>query len=55
MRRSLTHFETIPVAVVRKIATALPRRSESSLIPTRRLSHVVKARVQRPLISRKGN
>lgn len=55
MRRSLTHFETIPVVVVRKIAQPLPRRSGSALVASRRLSHVVKARVQRPPIPRKGN
>lgn len=55
MRKSLTHFETIPVAVVRKIAKPLPRRSGSPLVASPRLSLAVKARVQRPLISRKGN
>jgi hypothetical protein len=54
MKTSL-HFETVPVAVVRKIAKPLPRRSGSPLSATRRLSPVVKARVHRPLISRKGN
>jgi hypothetical protein len=53
MRRPL-HFETVPVAVVRKIAKPLPRRSGSPLVASRRLSLVVKARVQ-PLIPRKGN
>ncbi len=43
MRKSLTHFETIPVAVVRKIAKPLPRRSGSPLVAMRRSSLVVKA------------
>jgi len=54
MRRSL-HFETVPVAVVTKIAKPLARRSEIPFVASRRLSVVVKARVQRPLIPRKGN
>jgi hypothetical protein len=54
MRRSL-HFETVPVAVVRKIAKPFPRRSEIPLVASRRLSVVVKTRVQRPLIPGKGN
>jgi len=53
MRRSL-HFETVPVTVVRNIAKPLPR-SGIPLVAPRRLSVVVKARVQRPLIPRKGN
>jgi hypothetical protein len=54
MPRSL-HFETVPVAVVRKIAKPLARRSGIPLVASRRLSLLTKARVQRPLIPRKGN
>jgi hypothetical protein len=57
MRKSLTHFETIPVALVRKIAKPLPprTRSGSQLIAARRLHLAVKPRVQASLIPRKGN
>jgi hypothetical protein len=49
------HFETIPVAVVRKIAKPLPRRSGNSTITARRFSVVGKSRAQAPLIRRRGN
>lgn len=55
MRKSLTHYETIPVAVVRKIARPLPRRGGGPLSATRRLSLIVEAHVHHPVISRKGN